>query len=689
MKNCVLGALFACALLFIGALAPSASQASPTALSSPVINPTPKWQNKGCFASWCQTGWYASPAVADLNGDGQPEVIWSPYSIFVVDGATGSPIWSVRSGHDRSVNYNTTSDVGRTWPGIIVADIDGDGATEIVTAHGGGWVGVYDASGAFKPGWPKQPFPNEIRSLAVDDLDGPSTSSGQGDGKLEIVVARASGGSYDQWTVLESDGATRAGWPRLKSGQPGYGWGAYNQNIGVADIDGDGKAEIIGPSDVHYISAFNDDGSQILTNTRYNNTSTPKGTPKFWSQVGVHVDDAVDLRGYANCGTEHRPNFANSPPSIVDIDGSGVPKILVVGNVYNCGIGNDASGDLAYLPFIFNADRSRWVSGSSDWTAIPPLGGTSGKALSEDYDVIQSGLPNPVPADLDGNGVKELLFASNDGKLHAYWMDKIEHNSWPFNVTKLAGDMSFASEPVVADLDNDGHAEVIFGTWPRNGGRRVGKIVVTDWQGNLLQQIALPAPLATDASEWNGVLGAPTLANIDADADLELVVGTVSSGIVAYDLPGSAGARVLWGTGRGSFLRTGAQSPPTAFTMSAHKPTQPGDLVDFKLVLSDPIATPHLALQLTDSLPNGLSFVPGSLSASSGTLNESGGTISWNGALLSGKPITIAFQAQVSAAISSTTVLINQAQLSGGRTTTFRNTLIVNGQSVWLPALRR
>ena len=70
------------------------------------------------------------------------------------------------------------------------------------------------------------------------------------------------------------------------------------------------------------------------------------------------------------------------------------------------------------------------------------------------------------------DGVKELLFASNDGKLHAYWMDKTEHGSWPFNVTKLAGDISFASEPVVADLDNDGRAEVIFGAWPRNGGRR-------------------------------------------------------------------------------------------------------------------------------------------------------------------------------------------------------------------------
>jgi uncharacterized repeat protein (TIGR01451 family) len=294
-----------------------------------------------------------------------------------------------------------------------------------------------------------------------------------------------------------------------------------------------------------------------------------------------------------------------------------------------------------------------------------------------------------VPADLDGDGVKELLYASNDGKLHAYWMDKTEHTSWPFNVAALAGDMSFASEPVVADLDNDGHAEVIFGTWPRNGGRRVGRIVVASWQGQLLQQIALPAPVATDANAWNGVLGAPTLANIDADADLELVVGTVSSGIVAYDLPGSAGARVLWGTGRGSFLRTGAQSPPISFSMSAPAPVQPGALVDFKLILSDAIAPPLLALQLTDSLPSGLAFVPGSLAASSGTPSESGGTISWNGTLRSGKPITIAFQAKVSSAISGTTILTNQAQLSGGRTATFRNTLIVNGQGVWLPTLRR
>jgi hypothetical protein len=71
MKNYAVVSLLALALLAAGTLAPWPTQAGPAALGSPVITATPKWQYKGCFASWCETGWYASPAVADLNGDGQ------------------------------------------------------------------------------------------------------------------------------------------------------------------------------------------------------------------------------------------------------------------------------------------------------------------------------------------------------------------------------------------------------------------------------------------------------------------------------------------------------------------------------------------------------------------------------------------------------------------------------------------
>ncbi len=593
----------------------------------------------------------------------------------MVAGATGALIWRAASGHDTS--EPGASDVGRTWPGIVIADIDDDGQTEIVTAHNGGYVGVYTPAGRFKPGWPERPYTAEIRSLAVDDLDG--------DGQMEIVFARASSDDNNrkQWTVLEPNGAVRPGWPRLSSSDPGYGYGAYNQNVGVADIDGDSRGEIIGPSDVHYISAFNDDGSQIPANARYNN-STPRG-PKVWSQVGVHLSDAVDLRGYANCGTEHRPNFAVSAPAIADLTGDGTHEVVVVGNVSNCGV--DPPESLAHIPFIFNADRSRWSAGNYDWTAPPPLGGTSGAPLSEDYNLIQSALPNPVLADLDGDGVKELLFAAYDGKLHAFWMDKTEHGNWPVNVAGLAGDISFASEPAVADLDNDGQAEVIFGTWPKTGGQRNGKLIIADAQGRVLHQAPLPAPLNSDPTAWNGVLAAPTLANIDSDPDLEVVLGTVGAGIVAYDLPGTADARVLWGTGRGSLLRTGAAPAQTSFTAARPSTPQPGDTVTFRLTLADPLGAPQLPLEATIALPARLTYVPGSLAVSGGSGSESAGTINWNGTLRSGKPATVTFQARIAGGAAG--ILSVVARVRGGHTADLSVSFLVGGRTVSLPLARR
>ncbi len=77
--------------------------------------------------------------------------------------------------------------------------------------------------------------------------------------------------------------------------------------------------------------------------------------------------------------------------------------------------------------------------------------------------------------------------------------------------------------------------------------------------GDVISSIDLPEPMGED---WNGSLGGPTVANIDDDPDMEIVIGTVSSGAVAYDLPGSANARVLWGTSRGSLLRSGNADDP-------------------------------------------------------------------------------------------------------------------------------
>jgi hypothetical protein len=120
----------------------------------------------------------------------------------------------------------------------------------------------------------------------------------------------------------------------------------------------------------------------------------------------------------------------------------------------------------------------------------------------------------------------------------------------------------FASEPVVADLDNDGYAEVIFPSWTQKGSNATGKLHILNYMGHVLHEIDLPS--AFGGADWNGALAAPTLADIDGDGELEVVLNTAHSGFVAYDLPGTANAPVLWGTGRGSYLREGGNGevPP-------------------------------------------------------------------------------------------------------------------------------
>jgi hypothetical protein len=506
-------------------------------IRKPIAAPVLKWQRGGCYASWCETGWYSSPAVADLDGNGSAEVIAASYSIVILNGATGALVQRLApQGGSQS----------RAWPGVVVADLDGNGTKEIVTAHGDGYLNVFNNDGTLR--WTRQPTPgDELRGLAVYDLDN--------DGQLEIIVSAAAARNDNQWYVYDRNGNLRSGWPQLAPGAPGNAAGAYNENIGVADLDADNHGEIIGPSDVHYITAYQDNGAQIAANSRY-------GAGKVWSEVGVHVGDAVDLRGYANCDNpphpplEPRPNFANTAPTLADVNGDGSLEVIVVGNNYDCR--TDPYTDLYYMPFIFNPDRSRWSGNGFDWTAIPTPD-SAAAPLTEDYNVIENVLPNPVVVDLDGDGFKEILFASYDGRLHADWLDKTEHGAWPYRVYNPAeGVYRFASEPVVADLDNDGKAEVLFTSWVQKGTNLTGRLTMLDYQGNVLYNVDLPPAVSGD---WNGGLGAPTLANIDSDPDLEIVVNTAASGVVAYDLPGTANARVLWRTGRGNYQRTGSMLP--------------------------------------------------------------------------------------------------------------------------------
>jgi uncharacterized repeat protein (TIGR01451 family) len=289
----------------------------------------------------------------------------------------------------------------------------------------------------------------------------------------------------------------------------------------------------------------------------------------------------------------------------------------------------------------------------------------------------------------------EILYPSYDGRLHAYWLDKSEHGEWPFEVYNSAeGLFRFASEPVVVDLENDGKAEVIFGSWTQNGSSKPGKLYVVSWDGRLLQSLDLPyAP----EDERGGSLAAPTLANIDGDADWELVLGTINQGLVAYDILNSAGARIVWGTGRGSYMRSGlalavdSDRGSLAGSYKAANPLAPqaGETVTYTVRLLNAGST-LAGVRMTDTLPAQMSLV-GDVVASSGIIAVEGAQITWSGEVSASTGVTVTYALKVGAEVEAGTKVTNTIVLDdgGGQVITRSVTVIVGGIALHLPFLKR
>ena len=281
--------------------------------------------------------------------------------------------------------------------------------------------------------------------------------------------------------------------------------------------------------------------------------------------------------------------------------------------------------------------------------------------------------------------------------MHAYWLDKTEHGSWPFEVDQhtTEGFYRFASEPVVVDLNDDGKAEVIFASWTQNNSHAPGKLYIVSWNGNLIQSLDLP----WDPSDGRGgSLAAPTIANIDADLDLEIVVGTINTGLAAYDIANSARARILWGTGRGNYQRTGLAPAAIANSGSLDNSTkavsnprpQPGARLTYTIKLINP-GSQLPAVRMTDTLPGNAYLVADSLAASSGTWGVGGtqGAITWTGSVSAG--VTLTYVMTTSTAITPLAVILNTALINDGMGNLYTRTAgaIVDGHAAYLPVVRK
>lgn len=128
----------------------------------------------------------------------------------------------------------------------------------------------------------------------------------------------------------------------------------------------------------------------------------------------------------------------------------------------------------------------------------------------------------PIPFDLEGDGVLEIIFGTQDGCL--YCVDKNGIELWCY----LAGDV-ISSTPAVADLNKDGFLDIVFGSHDNN--------------------IYCITPILDDDyamvyTNWIYATGgevstSPTIIDIDKDDELEVLIGSGDSSLYCLGFDGT------------------------------------------------------------------------------------------------------------------------------------------------------
>lgn len=497
---------------------PPAASCEPSGGSAEVAEPT----LIATLSDRWHEAWLASPAVADLDGDGEQEIILARAGLLLAFHLDNSVVFRVEA-------------EGRIWSSPVVADLVPENPGLEVAFAARGRIYMVGSDGSALPGFPVSAR-DELRSIAAGDIDG--------DGRYELVSVSTTrleaNGRRDILVAVNDDGSPSAGFPPNTSGASGcddacYVTGGYDQNIALGDLDGDGDDELFATQDNAYLSLHDGDGRAFDCAPIF------RGRTKFLGVRFLH-DYSEAQQGYADDeASALQAHFTNSAPAIADLNGDGKRELIVLGSVQNAAQDQREQGVALW---VINPDGTRpdgwtepfhapdYLAGLWDYEGTNIVGATNQVSVAD----IFPDRPGP-----------EMVFAGFDGRIHC--VDARAEQVWQTPYT--TSDRVLTGGVAIADLSGDGVPEIVFATYSPDPD--ASHLFVLSASGEVLHRVPLPA---------RGSMAVPTIADVNGDGELEIVVNLKNGedrmrSALVYTVSGAKAGCLLWPTGRGNLLRNG------------------------------------------------------------------------------------------------------------------------------------